>query len=111
MKLDYDERSENEMTVDVCEQAIMDAVKQTTQQWVSIEVKLQKQLDPITLFEMSKEDAGDRFYFQLNDSKTTFFGYRVATKIKNDFTNKRSIFKEWEKFKDNIALILSLIHI
>ncbi len=105
MKLDYDERSENEMTVDVCEQAIMDAVKQTTQQWVSIEVKLQKQLDPITLFEMSKEDAGDRFYFQLNDSKTTFFGYRVATKIKNDFTNKRSIFKEWEKFKDNIALI------
>ncbi|QHW36530.1 isochorismate synthase [Staphylococcus ursi] len=93
------------MSVDVCEQAIIDAVQQTKQQWVSVEVKLEQQLDPITLFDMSKEDAGDRFYFRLNDNETSFFGYRVAAKIKNDFTNKRSIFKEWEKFKDDIALI------
>ncbi|EGQ3771811.1 TPA: isochorismate synthase, partial [Staphylococcus pseudintermedius] len=93
------------MSVDVCEQAIIDAVQQTKQRWVSVEVKLEQQLDPITLFDMSKEDAGDRFYFRLNDNETSFFGYRVAAKIKNDFTNKRSIFKEWEKFKDDIALI------
>ncbi|EKF8761058.1 isochorismate synthase [Staphylococcus pseudintermedius] len=93
------------MSVDVCEQAIIDAVQQTKQRWVSVEVKLEQQLDPITLFDMSKEYAGDRFYFRLNDNETSFFGYRVAAKIKNDFTNKRSIFKEWEKFKDDIALI------
>lgn len=93
------------MTVDVGEQAIVEAVNQTKLQWVSVEVKLERILDPITLFEMTKEDAGNRFYFRLNDNQTSFFGYRVATEIKNDFTNKRSIFKEWEKFKNNIALI------
>lgn len=68
------------MSVDVCEQAIIDAVQQTKQRWVSVEVKLEQQLDPITLFDMSKEDAGDRFYFRLNDNETSFFGYRVAGK-------------------------------
>lgn len=93
------------MTVDVCEQAIVEAVDQTKLKWVSIEVPLECSIDPITLFDMTKEEAGNRFYFRLNDNQTSFFGYRVATKIKNDFTNKRSIFKEWEKFKQNIALI------
>ncbi|EGQ2951182.1 isochorismate synthase, partial [Staphylococcus pseudintermedius] len=37
------------MSVDVCEQAIIDAVQQTKQRWVSVEVKLEQQLDPITL--------------------------------------------------------------
>lgn len=51
------------MSVDVCEQAIIDAVQQTKQRWVSVEVKLEQQLDPITLFDMSKEDAGTVFIF------------------------------------------------
>ncbi|MBI5975959.1 isochorismate synthase [Staphylococcus canis] len=93
------------MTVDVGEQAIAEAVSQTKLQWVSIDVKLKRQLDPITLFEFTKKDAGNRFYFQLNDSETSFFGCRVAMELKNDFKNKRSIFKEWEKIKQKIALI------
>ncbi|KIX90003.1 isochorismate synthase [Staphylococcus microti] len=93
------------MTVDAREQAINEAVKQADQRWVSIEVKLSRSLDPVTLFHVTNEAAGNRFYFRLNDNKTSYFGYRVATYIKNDNANKRALFEAWQSLKQDILCV------
>ncbi|AVQ32678.1 isochorismate synthase [Staphylococcus muscae] len=95
------------MTVDAREQAIKEAIKQATEQWVSVEVKLSHVIDPITLFDATKEAAGSRFYFRLNDNKTAFFGYRIATQIKNKQENKQAIFKQWQILRQNILFVNS----
>ncbi|PCT85467.1 isochorismate synthase, partial [Listeria monocytogenes] len=54
---------------------------------------------------ITEDCAGDRFYFKKNDNETSFFGYHAITRFKNDFENKQSIFREWEKYKNDIELI------
>ena len=93
------------MTVDVGEQEIIDAIANTSKTWVSIEVRLSRTLDPVTLFKKTNHEAGNRFYFRLNDNETAYFGCRVAKEFKNNKQNKRSIFEEWNQFKNDIALI------
>lgn len=93
------------MTVDVGEQEIIDAIANTSKTWISIEVRLPRTLDPVTLFRKTNQEAGNRFYFRLNDNETAFFGCRVAKEFKNNNKSKRSIFKEWNRFKEDIALI------
>ncbi|UXS75010.1 isochorismate synthase [Staphylococcus chromogenes] len=93
------------MTVDVGEQEIIDAIAHTSKTWVSIEVRLSRTLDPVTLFKKTNQEAGNRFYFRLNDNETAYFGCRVAKEFKNNKQNKRSIFEEWNQFKNDIALI------
>ncbi|UXU54403.1 isochorismate synthase [Staphylococcus agnetis] len=93
------------MTVDVGEQEIIDAISSTSKTWISIEVRLPRTLDPVTLFRKTNQEAGNRFYFRLNDNETAFFGCRIAKEFKNNHKNKRSIFKDWERFKEDIALI------
>ncbi|QLK85683.1 isochorismate synthase [Staphylococcus sp. 17KM0847] len=93
------------MTVDAREQAIIEAVKQANQQWVSVEVKLSQTMDPITLFNATEEASGNRFYFRLNNNDTAFFGYRSAAQIKNDSPNRHSVFEAWQKIKSDITYI------
>lgn len=104
--MDYDyEKEVREMTVDVGEQEIIDAIANTAKTWVSIEVRLPRKLDPVTLFKKTYQEAGNRFYFRLNDNETTYFGCRVAKKFKNNEQSKTSIFKEWDNFKEDIVYI------
>ncbi|UXR70155.1 MULTISPECIES: isochorismate synthase [unclassified Staphylococcus] len=93
------------MTVDAREQAIKDTIKQAKQQWISVEVKLSHSIDSITLFDATKEAVGSRFYFRLNDNETAYFGYRIATQIKREHSNKQAVFKEWQTLRDQILFV------
>lgn len=93
------------MTLDVKESEIVEAVYESNQTWVSVEAKLDYELDPTILFHVTEDCAGDRFYFKKNDNETSFFGYHAIKRFKNDFENKQSIFREWEKYKNDIGLI------
>ncbi|MGY3481304.1 MULTISPECIES: isochorismate synthase [Staphylococcus] len=93
------------MTLDVKESEIVEAVYESNQTWVSVEAKLDYELEPTLLFHLTEDCAGDRFYFKKNDNETSFFGYHAITRFKNDFENKQSIFREWEKYKNDIELI------
>lgn len=93
------------MTLDVKESEIVEAVYESKHTWVSVEATLDYELDPTELFHITEDSAGDRFYFRKNDNETSFFGYHAITRFKNDFENKQSIFREWEKYKNDIELI------
>lgn len=93
------------MTLDVKESEIVEAVYESNQTWVSVEAKLDYELEPTLLFHLTEDCAGDRFYFKKNDNETSVFGYHAITRFKNDFENKQSIFREWEKYKNDIELI------
>ena len=93
------------MDVNVDEQAIVDKLYESTKDWVSVEVELNKTMKPSVLFHLTEKDAGDRFYMRLNDNYSSYFGYHAIHRFKNDFENKQSIFKDWEKLKNNIELI------
>lgn len=93
------------MTVSVKDDQILDAVYENSEKWVSVEIKIDQPTDPIMLFQMTEGQAKDRFYFRDNSGKTAFFGYNALLKLKNNHENKQSIFREWEKYKEEIALI------
>ncbi|MBL7565585.1 isochorismate synthase [Staphylococcus saccharolyticus] len=93
------------MDVNVKEDDIVDKIYESTKDWVSVEIKVDKSFEPSTLFHLTEQNAGDRFYMRLNDNYSSYFGYHAVQRFKNDFENKQSIFKDWEKLKDNIELI------
>lgn len=93
------------MTVSVKDDQILDAAYENSEKWVSVEIKIDQPTDPIMLFQMTEGQAKDRFYFRDNSGKTAFFGYNALLKLKNNHENKQSIFREWEKYKEEIALI------
>ncbi|RIM68704.1 isochorismate synthase, partial [Staphylococcus arlettae] len=93
------------MTVDVKEDKIVSAVYDSSRTWVSVEAKIDYELDPTMLFQITEDSADDRFFFKKNDNTMSFFGYRAINRFKNDFENKQSIFREWEKYKNDIELI------
>ena len=93
------------MTVNVREDEIVDKLYGSSKDWVSVEVEIEKQLDPSKLFHITESQAGDRFYLRLNDNQSSYFGYHAIRKFENDFENKQSIFKEWETLKKDIELI------
>ena len=39
---------------------------------VSVEVKIDRELAPDELFNLTESQAGDRFYFRLNDNASSF---------------------------------------
>ncbi|PHK49818.1 isochorismate synthase [Staphylococcus edaphicus] len=93
------------MTLDLRESEIVEAVYESNHTWVSVEAKIDYELDPTVLFHMTEENAGDRFYYKKNDNETSFFGYHAIARFKNDFESKQSIFREWKKYKSDIKLI------
>ena len=93
------------MTVDVKEDKIVSAVYDSSRTWVSVEAKIDYELDPTMLFQITEDSADDRFFFKKNDNTMSFFGYRAINRFKNDFETKQSIFREWEKYKNDIELI------
>ena len=92
------------MDVNVDEQAILDKLYESTKDWVSVEVELNKTMKPSVLFHLTEKDAGDRFYMRLNDNYSSYFGYHAIQRFKNDFENKQSIFKDWEKLKGRAVI-------
>ncbi|EHJ08462.1 isochorismate synthase [Staphylococcus simiae] len=93
------------MTTGIDKDYITSEIYECSKEWVSVEVKLTQQLDPITLFQLTDKHRGDRFYMRLNDNQTSYFGYAAVKIFKNNFKNKQSIFREWEKVKEDVALI------
>ena len=93
------------MAVNVKEEDIVDKLYASTKDWVSVETELNRTIDPSTLFYLTEQDAGDRFYMRLNDNHSSYFGYHAVQRFKNNFENKQSIFKEWENLKNEIELI------
>ena len=93
------------MAVNLMEDKIMESIYESNKNWVSVEVVLNKSLTPSELFNLTEKQAGDRFYLRLNDNMSSFFGYHAIQRFKNNFENKQSIFREWEKFKNDVELI------
>ena len=93
------------MATGVLEDDIVKEIYDSSKEWVSVEVKLSQSLDPSTLFHLTDNEAGDRFYMRLNDNRTSYFGYKAIQLFKNNSKNKQSIFKDWEKLKHNITFI------
>ncbi|EVM55097.1 hypothetical protein O930_02627, partial [Staphylococcus aureus M0928] len=93
------------MATGVLEDDIVKEIYGSSKEWVSVEVKLSQSLDPSTLFHLTDNEAGDRFYMRLNDNRTSYFGYKAIQLFKNNSKNKQSIFKDWEKLKHNITFI------
>ncbi|MBE5664112.1 isochorismate synthase MenF [Staphylococcus sp. SS60] len=93
------------MATGVTEDDIVKEIYDSSKEWVSVEVKLSQSLDPSTLFHLTDNQAGDRFYMRLNDNRTSYFGYKAIQLFKNNFKNKQSIFREWENLKHEIAFI------
>ncbi|MBI5972055.1 isochorismate synthase [Staphylococcus caledonicus] len=93
------------MAANLKEGEIIESIYESIKSWVSVEVVLDKTLTPDALFHLTEDQAGDRFYFRLNDNTSSFFGYHAVQKFKNNFENKQSIFREWEKFKNEVELI------
>ena len=56
------------MAVNVKEEDIVDKLYASTKDWVSVETELNRTIDPSTLFHLTEQDAGDRFYMRLNDN-------------------------------------------
>lgn len=57
------------MTLDVKESEIVEAVYESKHTWVSVETKLNYELDPSVLFHITEDFAGDRFYFKKMTTK------------------------------------------
>lgn len=57
------------MTLDVKESEIVEAVYESNHTWVSVEAKLNYELDPTVLFHVTEDSAGDRFYFKKMTTK------------------------------------------
>ena len=93
------------MAVNVKEEDIVDKLNASTKDWVSVEVEIDRTIEPSALFRLTEQEAGDRFYMRLNDNYSSYFGYHAVQRFKNNFENKQSIFREWEKLKDEIELI------
>ena len=93
------ERSEMNGCANIKEDDIIESIYESNKSWVSVEVKIDRELAPDELFNLTESQAGDRFYFRLNDNASSFFGYHAVQRFKNNFDNKQSIFREWEKFK------------
>ncbi|UDI78676.1 isochorismate synthase [Staphylococcus taiwanensis] len=93
------------MAANLKEDDIIESIYESNKNWVSVEVKIDKVFSPDELFYLTDDQAGDRFYFRLNDNTSSFFGYHAIQRVKNNFENKQSIFREWEKFKNDIELI------
>ncbi|WP_105993741.1 isochorismate synthase [Staphylococcus simulans] len=93
------------MTVSVKDDQILDAIYESQTKWVSVEVKIDQPTNPIMLFQITEDKADDRFYFRENSGETAFFGFDALLKLKNDYENKQTIFREWENYKNDIALI------
>ena len=49
------------MTLDVKESEIVEAVYESNHTWVSVEAKLDYELEPTLLFHLTEDCAGDRF--------------------------------------------------
>ncbi len=79
------------MDVNVDEQAILDKLYESTKDWVSVEVELNKTMKPSVLFHLTEKDAGDRFYMRLNDNYSSYFdimlfiGLKTTLRISNPF--------------------------
>ena len=70
------------MDVNIDEQAIVDKLYESTKDWVSVEVELNKTMKPSVLFHLTEKDAGDRFYMRLNDNYSSYFGYHAIHRFK-----------------------------
>ena len=75
------------MAVNVKEEDIVDKLYASTKDWVSVETELNRTIDPSTLFYLTEQDAGDRFYMRLNDNHSSYFdimqfkGLKITLKI------------------------------
>ncbi|MDK7114193.1 isochorismate synthase [Staphylococcus pettenkoferi] len=93
------------MTVEVREDEIIERVYKSNHDFVSVEAKINRELNPVELFQLTEDEAGNRFYFKKNNNQLSFFGFNALKRYKNDFENKQSIFREWEKDKERIDCI------
>ena len=49
------------MAVNVKEEDIVDKLYASTKDWVSVEVEIDRTIEPSALFRLTKQEAGDRF--------------------------------------------------
>ena len=69
------------MDVNVDEQAIVDKLYESTKDWVSVEVELNKTMKPSVLFHLTEKMLGP-FYMRLNDNYSSYFGYHAIHRFK-----------------------------
>ena len=69
------------MVANIKEDDIIESIYESNKSRVSVEVKIDRELAPDELFNLTESQAGDRFYFRLNDNASSFFGYHLCSKI------------------------------
>ena len=70
------------MAVNVKEEDIVDKLYASTKDWVSVEVEIDRTIEPSALFRLTEQEAGDRFYMRLNDNYSSYFGYHAVQRFK-----------------------------
>ena len=70
------------MAANIKEDDIIESIYESNKSWVSVEVKIDRELTPDELFNLTESQAGDRFYFRLNDNTSSFFGYHAVQRLK-----------------------------
>ena len=70
------------MAANIKEDDIIESIYESNKSWVSVEVKIDRELAPDELFNLTESQAGDRFYFRLNDNASSFFGYHAVQRFK-----------------------------
>ena len=99
------------MTVEVREDEIIERVYKSNHDFVSVEAKINRELNPVELFQLTEDEAGNRFYFKKNNNQMSFFGFNALKRYKNDFENNPSS-ANGKKIKNVlIAFILILLNI
>ncbi len=65
------------MATAVLEDDIIKEIYGSSKEMSSLKWRLSQSLDPSTLFHLTDNEAGDRFYMRLNDNRTSYFGYKA----------------------------------
>ena len=60
------------MAANLLEDEINHVLYSSNKDWVSVETKLHRELNPSELLQLTEAQAGDRFYLRLNDNKSSF---------------------------------------
>ena len=60
------------MVANIKEDDIIESIYESNKSWISVEVKIDRELAPDELFNLTESQAGDRFYFRLNDNASSF---------------------------------------
>lgn len=90
------------MAANLKEDEIIESIYESNKNWISVEVILNRTLPPTALFQLTEDQAGDRFYLRLMiislrfSAIMQFKDLKITLKINSPFfVNGKSLKKMW----------------